>query len=261
VANRAITIFPEGKSHSEPQMAELKTGAARIAFKAAKRGAAVKIVPVGLTYGDKHRFRSEVLIDIGQPIEVKDYLPKSEGEEVERVRQLTEKVADDLRGVTLNLEEWSDLPLINVAEQLYSIRLGEKTRDPARILLVDDDDDFRELLSTTLGREFPGASIESVREGAAALEAFDQRKHSVVLVDLQMPDVDGMEVTSLLRARDTARRVPIIVITASGGATDWRRLSEIGADGFLVKPVNGKDVVTLVRRALEERTSEPPPVA
>lgn len=133
VANRAITIFPEGKSHSDPQLSELKTGAARIAFKAARRGAAVKIVPVGLTYGDKHRFRSEALIDIGEPIEVKDYLADTEAEESERVRQLTERIADDLKGVTLNLEEWSDLPVIQMAEQLYAIRIGEKGRDKDRL--------------------------------------------------------------------------------------------------------------------------------
>ena len=75
VAGRAITLFPEGKSHSEPSLAELKTGAARIALSAAKQGAAVRIVPVGLTYADKHRFRSEVLIEMGAPIEVRDFLP------------------------------------------------------------------------------------------------------------------------------------------------------------------------------------------
>lgn len=133
VANRAITIFPEGKSHSEPQMAELKTGAARIAFKAAKRGAPVKIIPVGLTYADKNRFRSEALIDIGEPIEVKSFLPQNEAEEAEKVRQLTEKIAHDLRAVTLNLEEWADLPLIEMAEQLYAIRIGEKGHDKDRM--------------------------------------------------------------------------------------------------------------------------------
>ena len=64
----AITIFPEGKSHSEPQLAALKTGAARIALKALAGGADVTVVPVGLTYARKHRFRSEVCIEVGAPI-------------------------------------------------------------------------------------------------------------------------------------------------------------------------------------------------
>src|SRR5256885_8649162 len=55
LASKAITIFPEGKSHSEPQLSEIKTGAARIAWRASSDGAKVRIVPVGLTYQQKHR--------------------------------------------------------------------------------------------------------------------------------------------------------------------------------------------------------------
>ena len=123
----AITLFPEGKSHSEPGLAELKTGAARIALRAAKHGAAPKIVPVGLTYEEKHRFRSGVLIEIGEPIDVADF---ARGEEVQR---LTDAIARGLRGVTLNLEQWEDLPVVETAEDLYAFRLGEKARDPDRL--------------------------------------------------------------------------------------------------------------------------------
>ena len=69
----------------------------------------------------------------------------------------------------------------------------------------------------------------------------------------------AVDLTRLLRARDEARTVPIIVITASGGASEWQRLSAMGADGFLVKPFNVKDVGTLVRRALGDRRSVVPP--
>src|SRR5262249_40189364 len=65
VGGRALMLFPEGKSHSEPSLVELKTGAARMALRAASQGAQVKIVPVGLTYEEKQRFRSEVLIEVG----------------------------------------------------------------------------------------------------------------------------------------------------------------------------------------------------
>jgi glycerol-3-phosphate O-acyltransferase/dihydroxyacetone phosphate acyltransferase len=125
VAGRAITLFPEGKSHSEPSLAELKTGAARIALGAAKQGAAVRIVPVGLTYADKHLFRSEVLIEVGTPIEVKDFLPADAAGDVESVRGLTERIAGGLRSVTLNLDQWEDLPLIQMAEQLFAFRHKE----------------------------------------------------------------------------------------------------------------------------------------
>jgi 1-acyl-sn-glycerol-3-phosphate acyltransferase len=130
---RAITLFPEGKSHSEPQVAEIKTGCARIAFRAAQAGAKVRIVPVGLTYAEKHRFRSQVLIEVGSPIEVAPLLPKTPADEPEAVRLLTERIAHGLRAVTLNLEQWEDLPVIQTAEALYSFRLAERAREPERL--------------------------------------------------------------------------------------------------------------------------------
>ncbi len=132
VQGRAITLFPEGKSHSEPSLAELKTGAARIALGAARQGAPVRIVPVGLTYADKHLFHSEVLIEMGAPIEVKDFLPADAAGEGESVRKLTERIAEGLRSVTLNLDQWEDLPLIQMAEQLFAFRNGEAI-DPERL--------------------------------------------------------------------------------------------------------------------------------
>lgn len=130
VQGRAITIFPEGKSHSEPMLAELKTGAARIALGAAREGAPVRIVPVGFTYEEKHLFRSTVVIEVGPAIEVTPFLPPqgaAEAEEKEASRQLTERIAEGLKSVTLNLAQWEDLPLIQTAEQLYAFRQGEKT--------------------------------------------------------------------------------------------------------------------------------------
>lgn len=124
VQGRAITIFPEGKSHSEPGLAELKTGAARIALSAAKAGAPVRIVPVGLTYAEKHVFRSEVLIDVGPAIEVQAFLPADAAAEPDSVRALTERIASGLRAVTLNLEQWADLPLAQLAEQLFAFKQG-----------------------------------------------------------------------------------------------------------------------------------------
>src|SRR5206468_95582 len=67
------------------------------------------------------------------PIEVKPFLPAAEAGEPEAVGKLTGKIADAMRAVTLNLAQWEDLPLIQTAEELYSLRLGEKTRDPERI--------------------------------------------------------------------------------------------------------------------------------
>jgi serine/threonine-protein kinase len=127
--------------------------------------------------------------------------------------------------------------------------------EPVRILVAEDDDDFRDLLGLILRREFPGADVECVRNGAQLLECFDNKPASAILIDLQMPELDGFSVTKMLRARPNAANVPIIVLTAAGGPQEWARLSALGADRFMVKPVNLEDVVTLTRRAVRERSS------
>ncbi len=133
IAGKAITIFPEGKSHSDPQLSEIKTGCARIALKAARAGAKVRIIPIGLTYAQKHRFRSKVQIEVGVAIPVVVPEGLSGEAEAEWVRALTEQVADGMKAVTLNLEQWEDLKLIETGEQLYSLRMGDRPKDPERL--------------------------------------------------------------------------------------------------------------------------------
>lgn len=126
--------------------------------------------------------------------------------------------------------------------------------EPVRILVAENDPDFLEILEILLRNEFPGADIECVSDGRSAIEAFDRAPASVVVLDLQMPQFDGMDVTVMLRARASADRVPIIVVTASGGPKEWRLLTELGADRFLVKPVNLDDLVSTIRRAARDRS-------
>ncbi|MEO7035552.1 MAG: protein kinase [Polyangiaceae bacterium] len=130
--------------------------------------------------------------------------------------------------------------------------------EPVRILVAEDDPDFRDLLALKLGLEFPDADIVCVDNGRALVDAFDQKPASVVMIDLQMPVLDGAAVTALLRARPEAENVPIIVMTASGGPQEWKLLSSLGADRFLVKPVNLDDMVTTLRGAVRERSSNLP---
>jgi eukaryotic-like serine/threonine-protein kinase len=134
---------------------------------------------------------------------------------------------------------------------LISACRGE--REPVRILVAEDNDDFRGALQAILTAEFSGADVECVADGQAALEAFDRKAPSVAILDLWMPGIDGLELTRLIRARDTSATTPIIILTASGGSDEWRQLAHSGADRFLVKPVVLDDVVTLVRRSLNER--------
>jgi DNA-binding response OmpR family regulator len=132
----------------------------------------------------------------------------------------------------------------------------QHTATPERIVVAEDDADFRHLVELRLQQEFPGADIECVDNGRAALEALDRKPASIALLDLQMPDMDGLTLTETIRQREALSSMPIIVLTASGGAREWQRLSTIGADRFLVKPIQLDDVVTVIRRAVQERMSK-----
>jgi serine/threonine-protein kinase len=131
------------------------------------------------------------------------------------------------------------------------------TADPTRILVVDDDPDWRELLVASLVARFPHSVVEQAGDGTAALAAFCESPYSVVLVDLEMPEMDGTKLTRLLREIDSAHYTPIIVLTAAGGPSEWKRLSAIGADAFLVKPVDPEDVELVIRRTLRARRAAP----
>ncbi|MBE2253645.1 MAG: 1-acyl-sn-glycerol-3-phosphate acyltransferase [Myxococcus sp.] len=135
IASRAITIFPEGKSHSAPQLSEIKTGCARIALKVAKAGKALRIIPVGLTYEQKHRFKSRVHIEVGHGLLVEAVGTLTPEAEQEWVRALTDRVSEAMRSVTLNLEVWDDLGLIETADQLFALRNGFREKDPDRLRL------------------------------------------------------------------------------------------------------------------------------
>jgi len=123
-SGRAVALFPEGRSHSEPALGALKSGAARLALGA---GVAVKVVPVGLTYADKGRFRSRVHLEFGPALEVAPGPATPEA-----VHGLTQRIAAALQGLTLNLASWEDLPLIQAAESLYVLATGAPERDAER---------------------------------------------------------------------------------------------------------------------------------
>ncbi|MFZ5472123.1 MAG: 1-acyl-sn-glycerol-3-phosphate acyltransferase [Myxococcota bacterium] len=130
VQGRAITLFPEGRSHSEPHLSALKTGTARIALRAARRGAKVRIVPIGFTYAEKNLFRSLVLVDVGEAFDVNELLALEDNAAVDK---LTRRIEAALRKESLQLERWEDLPLAQTAEALYALRLGENHSDPERL--------------------------------------------------------------------------------------------------------------------------------
>lgn len=115
----AVGIFPEGQSHSEPSLVQLRTGAARIALGTlAEHGVRVPIVAVGLVFYDKAIFRSPALVVVGEPVPWDDLGPGG-AQDAGEVRALTERIGEALRDVTLNLERWEDRPLVETAVAIW----------------------------------------------------------------------------------------------------------------------------------------------
>ncbi|MDH3748540.1 MAG: lysophospholipid acyltransferase family protein [Gammaproteobacteria bacterium] len=120
-SGNCMGVFPEGVSHVESQLTKLKTGTARIALAVAARGKTeVKIVPCGLNYIHRHRFRSQVLLEFGEPIIVDDtWAAEYRDDEQATVRKLTDELAAALGAVTLNAPDWNTLLYTQTIRRLY----------------------------------------------------------------------------------------------------------------------------------------------
>jgi hypothetical protein len=170
LANReALLVFPEGVSHSKPFLQPLKTGVARIALGSALRGGPLPaIVPAGMTFLEKGRFRSRVLIQIGAPLHLDDIGARLFSEAAlstrsergdaagaaslatpeppaELVRALTERIAEAIRALTLNVGRWEDLVLLRQLERFFHFRRG---RHPSQQTLRRRFRTVRKLLET-----------------------------------------------------------------------------------------------------------------
>lgn len=163
-----VCLFPEGKSHNEPALQTLKTGTARMALGAEALAGfelGLSVVPVGLVYRAKRRFRSRVAAWIGAPIEVADLRDAYARDEREAVRSLTARIAARLSEVTLELDRWEDLPLLELAERIERSR----ARD-------DDRDVLERLRAFALGaRALRENEPERVDALAARIESFRRR--------------------------------------------------------------------------------------
>jgi DNA-binding response OmpR family regulator len=126
----------------------------------------------------------------------------------------------------------------------------------ARVLVVDDESIVREVLSRYLTRE--GFEVETAADGQAALEVFEATRPELVVLDLMLPRVDGLEVFRRIRRRNGAA---VIMLTARGEETDRVVGLELGADDYVAKPFSPREVVARVRAVLRRTRNESPAAA
>ena len=129
----AVGIFPEGLSHSEPSLTQLRTGAARISLGASERkGIRFPIVPVGIVARQKQTFRSECAALVGEPVPWDDLAGRSESDIV-AVRELTDRIELALRSVTVNVERLEDRRIIECAEAIFASEQKLDTSQETRV--------------------------------------------------------------------------------------------------------------------------------
>ena len=119
-----------------------------------------------------------------------------------------------------------------------------------RILLVDDEESIQTLLSYPLRKD--GYEVVLAGDGAQALKRFDEASFDLVVLDVMMPVLDGLEVCKRLRARST---VPIIMLTAKSDEVDTIVGLELGADDYITKPFSVREFRSRVKAALRGRRS------
>lgn len=120
-----------------------------------------------------------------------------------------------------------------------------------KVLIVDDDRVSRMLLGHIISREFEGAITEALH-GAEALEVLKKQSFDFILLDLMMPVMDGLQTLEAIRANESLRHVPVVILSAVKEEAKVRRILQLGVNAYLAKPLDPKSIVERLRRIVPE---------
>lgn len=118
-----------------------------------------------------------------------------------------------------------------------------------RLLVVDDSKLMRDMVAACL-RPLGDVEFEFAGTGLEAIERLALAQFDIVVLDLNMPDVGGLEVIEFVRAQDKLKTLPILIVTTRGDDASKARVIEAGASGFLSKPFSPVQILAEVRRLL-----------
>jgi len=124
--------------------------------------------------------------------------------------------------------------------------------DPARILIVDDDESIREVLTAILRDE--GYIVEAVDTGEKAIQATQQKFYNLALIDIRLPDMEGTKL--LTEMKDTVPKMVKIIITGYPTLQNAIEAVNKGADGYIVKPINIEEILKIIREHLKKQEEE-----
>ncbi|MBI2423654.1 MAG: response regulator transcription factor [Candidatus Hydrogenedentes bacterium] len=121
-----------------------------------------------------------------------------------------------------------------------------------QILVVEDDEDILELVRYNLARE--GYQVTLAESGEAGLKALQKHLPDLLILDLMLPEIDGLEVCKRIRASETMNQLPILMLTAKGEEADIVTGLELGADDYVTKPFSPRILLARVRAVLRRRS-------
>jgi phosphate regulon transcriptional regulator PhoB len=124
-----------------------------------------------------------------------------------------------------------------------------------KILVIEDEPDIRKLVQYNLAQEH--FSVLEAEDGEEALKLLQREKPNLIILDLMLPGLSGMELCKLLRQRSDTARVPILMLTAKAGEADRIVGLEMGADDYLAKPFSPREMVARVRAILRRAEAKP----
>ena len=119
------------------------------------------------------------------------------------------------------------------------------------MLLVEDEESLRKVMRDLLERD--GYVVAEAADGIQALDAVDRHAPDVILLDLNLPGLDGYSVLQQLRSRASTSRIPVIVLTAKGDEDNEVRVFQLGADDFLTKPFRARALAAPLEAELSRR--------
>jgi len=125
---------------------------------------------------------------------------------------------------------------------------------PKKILVIEDEKDIQELLQLYLKRD--GYDVHIARDGETGLRKASQAHYDLILLDLMLPQMDGLEICRNLRSRPQTANIPIIMITAKAEESDRIVGLEMGADDYITKPFSPREVLARIK-AIFRRLEKP----
>jgi two-component system chemotaxis response regulator CheY len=119
-----------------------------------------------------------------------------------------------------------------------------------RILIVEDSETMRALLASTLEELGEPVKITEAASGFEALRCLPRERYDLIVTDINMPDINGLELVSFAKSNDAYRDIPLVIISTEGSERDREKGLSLGADAYLVKPFEPEALRDVARELL-----------